>query len=67
MTADQRVVIATLINALATITKPEQIDFIWSTLEAACRQAGISIGNKPTSIGQAKSIAPSLKNRLLGN
>lgn len=66
MTSEQRPIIQSLLLALGAVTKPDQIDFIWGTLVAACRQAGITLSNKPTTIPQAKSMANTLKSRILG-
>ena len=67
MISQDRPILDALLLALQSVRLPEQIDMIWKTLEAACRQAGImNIGTKPNSVPQANSVAKNLRQRILG-
>lgn len=66
MTEQQRQIISPLLLALSQVRTMEQVDIVWPAVESALRTAGVSPGNKPTSVPQAKSVANSLRRRVLG-
>lgn len=66
MTSQQRDLILPLLLSLGNVRTMDQVNIVWNSLELACRSAGVSIGNKPTSIPQAKSLAVSLRKRIIG-
>lgn len=66
MTEQQRQMITPLLLSLAQVRTMEQVDIMWSAVDAALRTAGVNPGRKPTSVPQAKSMANSLRKRILG-
>lgn len=67
MTSQQRNLIIPLLLSMQNVKTMEQVDLLWAAIDAACRQAGVQVGNKPTSVPQAKTTANALRMRLLGN
>lgn len=66
MTQQQRDFITPLLLSLSQIKTMEQLEALWPVVVQSFRIAGISPGNKPTSVPQAKSLANSLRKRVLG-
>lgn len=66
MTSQQRSLIMPLLLSLANARTMDQVSVLWSALRSACGSAGVVIGNMPTSLPQAKSVANSLRQRLGG-
>lgn len=64
MTKQQEELLRSVLNVLSVAQTMAQVDSVWSTVEAACRQANINPGSKPTSVPQARSVANSLKRHL---
>lgn len=66
MTEQQRQLILPLLLSLAQVRTMDQVNILWSAVESALRTAGVNPGTKPTSVPQAKSVANSLRRRVLG-
>lgn len=66
MTEQQRQIVLPLLLSFAQVRTMEQVDVLWSAVEAALRVSGVNPGTKPTSVPQARSVAVSLRRRVLG-
>lgn len=64
MTSKQRTLIMPLLLAISNANTIDQVIAIWQVLKPACAAAGMTIGNVPTSLPQAKSMANALRNRI---